>query len=148
MATLGIGHFMLVVQDHTGKTVSEVDAVSRSGRPVAGDRFRLLGAIFVVDRVEFEKDESPKQRNYYQPYVFLRPAGSRPLLASSLTSPPFALGPEGSQAATAPPLPGCDCAPCARRGGSDRADSSCRIRHGRRRLRAIAHARPRTLRYR
>jgi hypothetical protein len=148
MATLGIGHFMLVVQDHTGKTISEVDAVSRSGRPVAGDRFRLLGAIFVVDRVEFEKDESPKQRNYYKPYVFLRPAGPRPLKASSLTSPPFALGPAGSQGATAPPLPGCGCAPCVRRGGADRADSACRIRHGRRRLRAIARARLRAMRCR
>lgn len=78
MATHGIGYFVLVVQDRSGRAQHEIEAVSRSGRPVVGDRFHLLGTTYVVDHVDFKEDESPKLRNDFYPVLFLRPLGARP----------------------------------------------------------------------
>ena len=80
MATMGIGHFTLLVQDRSGRTIRELEAVSRSGRPLVGDRFQMLGATYVVHLVSFEEDPEPARtvRTYYSPQITLRPVGSRP----------------------------------------------------------------------
>jgi len=80
MAAMGIGHFTLLLQDRSGRTIRELEAVSRSGRPLVGDRFQFLGSTFSVHEVLFLEDEDPQKtvRTYFSPQITLRPVGSRP----------------------------------------------------------------------
>jgi hypothetical protein len=82
MAVSGIGHFVLIIEDRNGRVMSEVEGVCRSGRPAERERVRLLGAVYVVTKVELQEAETATKkpqtdRRYFEPLVYIRPLGSR-----------------------------------------------------------------------